>query len=211
MDFHPLHELPPLTVKPEELELDVVAWREGIQRIAESHRVVMIMEDHFVSKHREMIGATLPIFREAGFTHYAAEGIGETSSLLASRGYPAVTSGFYTSDPQFGNLLRRALDLRYTVTGYDFRPFSHEARENYAAKQLAKLIQADPKTKLLVHAGFAHVFKYETDMGRRWLASIFWERTESNRLRFGNGRRCTMVMSIVSWPKHWATSTSPCS
>lgn len=177
MDFHPLHEFPPLTVNPEELDVDVVAWREGIRRIAQSHRIVMIMEDHFVSKHREIIRATLPIFRQAGFTHYAAEGIGESSASLAGRGYPTVKSGFYTSDPQFGNLLRRALDLRYTVTGYDFRPFSHESRENYAARELAQLIQEDPKTKLLVHAGFAHVFKYETDIGQRWLASILWERT----------------------------------
>jgi len=85
-DFFPQFELPALTVDAGQLELNVVPWREGTQEIARTHRIVMIMEDHFISKHREMIGATLPTFREAGFTHFAAEAIGESSSSLARRG-----------------------------------------------------------------------------------------------------------------------------
>ena len=130
LDFHPQFDLPPLDVDAHKLELNVVPWRDGLAQIAANHRLVMIMEDHFVSKHREMIGATLPIFREAGFTHYAAEAIGEPGASLTSRGYPGVKSGYYTSDPQFGNVLRRALDLNFKVFGYDFRPFTHEGEKS---------------------------------------------------------------------------------
>ncbi|MEM9660401.1 MAG: hypothetical protein AAF961_18710, partial [Planctomycetota bacterium] len=79
--------------------------------------------------------------------------------------------------PQFGNALRTALALDLTVLGYDFRPFTHEGREAFAAAALAKLFEDKPSTKLLVHAGFAHVFKYQTDTGQRWLASILWEKS----------------------------------
>lgn len=177
LNFHPQFDLPALDLESQKLELNVVPWRVGLQRIAAEHRIVMIMEDHFVSKHREMIGATLPTFREAGFTHYAAEAIGESGASLKSRGYPVVASGFYTSDPKFGNTLRRTLDLEFEVLGYDFRPFTHEGREEFAASELAKLFKENSQTRLIVHAGFAHVFKHETETGQRWLASLLWEKT----------------------------------
>jgi hypothetical protein len=63
------------------------------------------------------------------------------------------------------------------VLGYDFRPFTHEGREEFAATTLANLLSGDPKSKLVVHAGHAHVFKHKTDLGQRWLASILWEKT----------------------------------
>ena len=177
LDFHPQFELPPLEVNPQKLELNVVPWRDGLKQIANEHRIIMMMEDHFVSKHREMIGAVLPTLRDAGFTHYAAEAIGESRGALKSRGYPVVKSGYYTSDPQFGNVIRRAMDLGFEVLGYDFRPFTHEGREEFAATELAKLLNGDPHLRLVVHAGHAHVFKHETEMGQRWLASILWEKT----------------------------------
>jgi hypothetical protein len=177
MDFRPEFELPPLDVDAQQLQLDALPWRNIIKQITDEHRIVMIMEDHFVSKHREMIGAVLPTLRDAGFTHYAAEAIGESAESLKSRGYPVVETGYYTSDPQFGNVIRRAIDLRFEVLGYDFRPFTREGREEFAATTLASLMSGDPNAKLVVHAGHAHVFKHKTDVGQRWLASILWEKT----------------------------------
>ncbi|GAA4453148.1 hypothetical protein [Novipirellula rosea] len=177
LDFLPQYDPPLLDVDSSKLTLNVVPWRDGFRQFAAENRIVMMMEDHFVSKHREMIGATLPTFREAGFTHYAAEAIGESGELLTSRGYPVVETGYYTSDPQFGNVLRKALDLEFTVLGYDFRPFTHEGREEFAATKLAKLFTDNSQTKLIVHAGFAHVLKHETDIEQRWLAAVLWDKT----------------------------------
>ena len=177
MDFYPQFERPPSTLDVGAKELSVVPWRDGIREIAAKHRIVMIMEHHMVSKHREWIGATLPTFRNAGFTHYAAEAIGESGAALKRRGYPASETGLYTSDPKFGNELRRALGLEFEILGYDYGCCTHEAREEFAATQLAKLFQNDAQTKLVVHAGHAHVLKYETEIGERWLASILWDKT----------------------------------
>lgn len=137
----------------------------------------MIMEDHFVSKHREMIEAVLPTLRDAGFTRFAAEAIGESAESLKSRGYPIVETGYYTSDPQFGNVIRAALELRFEVLGYDVHPFTHEGREEFAATTLTNVLNRDPHGKLVVHAGHAHVFKHKMDLGQRRLASIPWEKT----------------------------------
>lgn len=177
MDVHPQFKPAPSTVEFGPMELTVVPWREGIREIAARHRVVMIMEDHIVSKHREWIGGTLPAFREAGFTHYAAETIFESGAALKKRGYPASNTGTYTADPQFGNVLRRALDLEFEILGYDYDFSTHERREESAATELARLFQNDAKTRLVVHAGHAHVLKYKTKIGQRWLASLLWEKT----------------------------------
>ncbi len=71
------------------------------------------MEDHFVSKHREFIGATLPAFKAAGFTHYAAEAISPSDVFLAQRRYPTSGTGVYASDAQFGNVLRRSFQFGF--------------------------------------------------------------------------------------------------
>ena len=179
MDFHPQFEEPPSTVDVERLELNIVPWKEGLERIAAEHRIVMIMEDHFVSKHREFIGVALPVFRDAGYTHYAAEAIGPADTSLAERGYPMSATGLYTSDPRFGNALRRALELEFEVLGYDFVFSTHDEREESAAARLAQVIRDDGNRKLLIHAGHAHVLKYHTGsaQGGRWLAARLWEKT----------------------------------
>jgi hypothetical protein len=177
MDFMPQFERSKIKVDRDALNLNVSLWREAIPEIASKHRIVMIMEDHFCSKHREMITAMLPIFRENEFVTYAAEGIGRTTPVLGAEDFPSNQTGFYTADPQFANLIRRAISLDFEVVGYDFGTSSHEAREAYAADRLSGLFEIRPDSRMVIHAGFAHVFKNETDLGRRWLASLLWEKT----------------------------------
>jgi hypothetical protein len=179
LDVFPQFEPPASKLDYDQLELPTVPWRDGLRQIAADHRIVMLMEDHSASKHREFIEATLPVFQEAGFTHYAAEAIGPLDRSLAPRGYPNSRTGLYTSDPQFGNAIRRALDLNFTVLGYDFRPFTHDGREEFAATELARLFEPNANTRLVVHAGHAHVLKHETDAaaGGRWLAARLWDKT----------------------------------
>jgi len=177
LEFHPRHDRSASSLDPDRMELHAVPWREGIEKIAADNRIVLMMEDHCASKHREFIGAALPIFKDAKFTHYAAEAIGPVDRSLAQRGYPRNLTGLYTSDPRFGNTLRRALDLKLEVLCYDFRPFTHDGREEFAATTLAALFLTSTETKLLVHAGHAHVLKHETKYGERWLAARLWEKS----------------------------------
>lgn len=176
-DFLPHLKKDTAPLKMDAQKLSIVPWREGIGHIARTHRIVMLMEDHFATRHREMVAATLPIFRATGFTHYAAEAVQEPGQSLMERGHPAVATGLYTADPRFGNLLRSALNLKFTVLGYDFGHSSHEAREEYAATALAHVVNDWPGTRLLVHAGHAHVLKRPTETGQRWLAALLWEET----------------------------------
>jgi hypothetical protein len=155
-----------------------VDWRRAISEIAARERIVIIMEAHNATQHREWIEQTLPIFHKAGFRHYAAEALQEAGGALKKRGYPVQTTGFYVADPRFGNLLRRAIELEYAVHEYEALLASEiPQREEQQAQALANIIAANPGCKMVIHAGYAHSFKQPVPVVGKWMAARLWEKT----------------------------------
>jgi hypothetical protein len=155
-----------------------VAWRQAIREIAAKERIVIVMEAHNATQHREWIEQTLPIFQQAGFLHYAAEGLHEAGYALKKRGFPVETTGVYVADPRFGNLLRRAIDLNFAIHEYEAH-FASEIpqREERQAQTLTNIIAANPGCKMLIHVGFAHSFKQPVAGIGKWMAARLWEKT----------------------------------
>lgn len=157
-------------------DIEFANWSDVLSEIAASKRVVMIAENHMSTVTRDWICKTLPVFHDEGFTHYCAEAICEPAFVLKFRGGPNHQTGFYTADPRFGCVIRRALSLDMAVAGYDFRPFGHDTREDYAADVIGKIAEK-PNNRIVVHAGPGHVAKYLREDGTSWLASRFWEKS----------------------------------
>lgn len=155
----------------------VTPWRDAITKIAAEHRLVLIMEAHTITEDRAWIEQTLGSFRAAGFTHYFAEAIAESGSVLKSRGYPSSRTGTYTLDPRFGNLLRTAMGLGFEVGGYDLANGDFDRREEYQAATLAQQFAARPDVRMVVHAGHGHVFKHEVRHVGRYMAARLWKMT----------------------------------
>ena len=65
-----------------DISSQAVPWRQAISEIAARERIVIIMEAHNATQHREWIEQTLPIFYDAGFRHYAAETLHEAGDAL---------------------------------------------------------------------------------------------------------------------------------
>ncbi len=155
---------------------------EAIAEAAHNRRVVMINEEHMDSSHRAFTTELLRILQKQGFRYFAAEAFG--SGITTAR-YPKV-GRFYTDDPVFGDLIRRALDLGFTLLPYDapsqcsdakLRDFNThgfgalggdncmEGRELGQARNLARLLAAHPAAKLLVHGGMGHILKTDAPFG----------------------------------------------
>ncbi len=158
-------------------KLKPLPWRETMTRIAHQHQLIIVMEAHNAPGHRQWIEQLLSIVKEAGFEDYAAEGLAESGVTLKQRGYPLPTTGYYVVEPHFANLLRRAIDLDFTLHRYESNQRTMELRESDQAAKLAQLFAANPKRKLLVHAGYGHLFKTHRPNELKMMAAHLWETT----------------------------------
>jgi hypothetical protein len=139
---------------------------ETIAKLAADRRIVLINEAHHDAHTRELTLALLPRLRAMGFTHFAAEALGDDPDLM-QRGYPVTTSGSeYLHEPLYGEIVRQAIRLGFTVVSYESESGDLTQREAGQARKLyRKVFEADPKARLFVHAGYAHIDKTPGNLG----------------------------------------------
>jgi tetratricopeptide (TPR) repeat protein len=160
---------------------------EYIQSIASTNQVIFINEAHNIPSHRAFSSQLLDVLYENGFRYFAAETLNSFDTNLQDRGYPLLNkSGYYTNEPLYGDLVRIALRLGYTIVPYESEipcknPITlddaitkeHKSdtfdwkcqnfREyNQALNLFDRILKNDPKAKIFVHAGYGHVKKIGT-------------------------------------------------
>ncbi|MFC4762471.1 hypothetical protein [Dyella koreensis] len=140
---------------------------EAITKLATDRHIVMINEAHHDAHTRALTLALLPRLRAEGFTHFAAEALSDSDAGLMQRGYPVVASGTeYLHEPLYGEIVRQAIKLGFVVVPYESEVGDLAEREAGQARQLyRKVFQADPKARLFVHAGYAHIDKVVGNLG----------------------------------------------
>jgi hypothetical protein len=140
---------------PETIKLEPAL--EYILNLSSSSQIVIINETHHQPLHRVFTESMLQGLYQNGYRYLGLEALAE-DSLINIRKYPLQTDGYYTSEPQFGNMLRRALDLGFTVFGYEAEG-SGSVREKGQAANIYKRLQRDPDAKIVIHCGFSHVIE----------------------------------------------------
>ncbi|GAA4310595.1 hypothetical protein [Nibribacter koreensis] len=140
---------------------------------AKKHQLFIINESHHNPLHRAFTQSLLADLYQQGYRYLALEALDQNDGLLNQRKYPVQTSGYYTKEPQMGNLIREALRLGYTVFGYDSEGNGRE-REIGQARNIQQMLQKDPKAKMLIHCGFDHANEGP---------SPAWEKAMAGRLK----------------------------
>lgn len=132
-----------------------------ITKLAADRRIVMINEAHHNAHTRALTLALLPRLRSLGFTYFAAEALGDNDADLMRRGYPIKSSGTeYLQEPLYGEIVREAIRLGFILVPYDSSVLDPQARDAAQAENLyQKVFAKDPKARLFVHAGYAHIDK----------------------------------------------------
>lgn len=151
---------------------------------AHAGQVVMVNEAHHDASSRLLTLRLLPLLYDQGFRYLAAETFRPDSVLGVQPGYPTPEMGPYVRDPVFGAVVREALRLGYTLVPYEIEDDDDDdsvdrqiLRDSMEAVHLAeRTVERDPAARVLVHAGFGHI--YET-ADERWhpMAAYFRERT----------------------------------
>lgn len=146
-----------------------------VQKAANS-RAVFINEAHHVPQHRVFTRELLEALYKQGFRYFASETLAEYDASLNERGYPLLKeTGYYTDEPLYGDLIRKALELGYTVVPYESQGMDESQNEREAAQArnlMERVFRNDPAAKLVVHAGYGHIDE-QGDGGWLPMAKVF--------------------------------------
>jgi hypothetical protein len=163
-------------------EHSLVNAADYISGIATQHQVIMINEAHHLPYHRAFVLPMLKKFYASGYRYLALETLDDTA--INQKQYPDHFSGTYSNEPLYGEMIREALKLHFKLIKYESGiPCDHKGsdpmyclrfRDSLMAVKLASVIKNDPQAKMLVYAGYAHIFKSSPD-GWKKMAQYFKE------------------------------------
>lgn len=132
--------------------------RKYILQRADSEQVIMINETRYMPEHRAFTISLLKDFYQKGFRYFATDLLNNRADRRLSD--IDMRTGYFAADPVAGEMLRQAIKLGYTLIAYeDTLADNHSGtgRDAIQAARIASILQHDPKAKILVHAGQAHI------------------------------------------------------
>lgn len=128
-----------------------------ISERSKKEKIIIINEAHQQPMHRVFTESLLQELYNNGFRYFGAETLGYFDSKLNQREYPILTSGTYTVEPQYGNLVRAALKIGYHVFSYESKSRGDPAqREIDQANNIRQMLLNDSSAKIIIHCGFGH-------------------------------------------------------
>lgn len=148
---------------------------DAVARLATDRQAVFIDEASYMPRHRAFTANLLPKLRALGFSYLAVEALDETDTAINTRGYAVRHSGFYANEPVFGEMLRTAHRLGFKLVAYD-APNAADRDQADAQRLVERILRADPKAKIVVHAGLDRVGE-SADAGAKPMALRFHELT----------------------------------
>jgi len=132
---------------------------------AKDRQVIMINEAYDKPLHRAFTLSLLEDLYKKGFRYLAMETLYNVPDASLDRLTSA--TGYFTSEPIGGELVRRALELGYKLVPYEDAPSLRNSnqRDSARAANIYKIIQQDPSAKILVEASYGHIAKTSHDNG----------------------------------------------
>lgn len=139
-----------------------------IARAADTARVVMVNERHHAGSDRLLTLRLLPVLWQKGYRYFAAEAFDWNDTAINHRAAATMrVTGGYVDEPVFGEIVREARTLGYTLVPYEAEPQQEAVRDSLTPQQRRdraqaqnlydRVFRADPNAKVLVHAGYAHI------------------------------------------------------
>lgn len=164
-------------------------------------QVIIINEAHHEARHRVFTTALLKGLYHNGYRLLGLEALADT--LINKRKFPVVESGFYIQEPQMANLIAEALQIGFTVFGYEASEGKNgKEREIEQAKNIAQVMAKNPGAKVLIHCGFDHVI--EGTPGNK-----NWEKAMAGRLKEYTNIDPLTIDQVSYSPKGDAKYNSP--
>lgn len=132
--------------------------RTYILNRTKASKVVMINEAHDKPQHRAFTASLLDELFHQGFHYLAMETLNGRKNVYLRK--LNILTGHYTCEPVAGELVRKALELGFTLLAYeDTAAYRHtpNEREYEQAKNIDAVLKRDTAAKILVYAGYEHI------------------------------------------------------
>lgn len=140
-----------------------VPAKDYILEQAKSEQIIIINEAHHNAYHRFFTRSLLNELFKLGYKNLGLEGLSNGKHLdtrLLKRGYPIQETGWYIIEPQFGNMVRAALEIGFNVFPYEQTSGTNgKLREIEQAKNISEIIKNRPNEKFLIHCGYDHALE----------------------------------------------------
>lgn len=131
--------------------------KDYVMERSKKEQLIIINEAHAHSNHRTFVNSLLQGLYDHGYRYLGLEALYDEA--INERKFPTAESGYYTKDPEFGNLIYAALRTGYTIFGYDDPDHNGKEREMNQAKNIVNFINKHPKSKILIFCGHDHVIE----------------------------------------------------
>lgn len=131
--------------------------KEYIINRSKKEKLILINEAHNNSRHRVFTTSLLKDLYNDGYRFLGLEALWDN---LDGKEFPVLKSGFYTKESQFGNLIKEAIDIGFTVFGYEATSRINDGgktREKEQAENIARLMKENPNAKFIIHCGYEHI------------------------------------------------------
>lgn len=159
--------------------------QQGFSKKLENQRLVMFNENHFYPNHRVLVAELLPELKKAGFNYLALEALSLKSDKPLNKGKDvSLSTGFYTREQNFVELIRKAQSLGIQLVAYENEDGKKNREEGEAENLFKKTFAKDKNAKVIVLAGIAHIYEKPDSRNKKWMACIFKENYKINPLTF---------------------------
>jgi len=152
---------------------------------AKRQQVVMINEAHHIAYHRAFVLLMLKDFYKAGYRYLALETLDD--SLINQKKYPDYHTGYYTSEPLYSEMLRETMKIGFKIVQYEpvqdcdnkgnDSNYCNRFRDSLMAINLTRFLKRNTKGKLLVYAGYGHIYEGD-NTGWKRMAEYFTQFTK---------------------------------
>ncbi len=152
-----LKNLTPDTFKP----IDALQYLDSIVK---TKQYILINEMHHYPHNRVFTSQFIDILTKNNFKHVLVEGV-FYDSLINKTQYPTFHTGFYTLEPEYGNLLRNISTQNLTIHPYEdtisykLKNRTLNSRDSIQFLNIQNTIAKYPHDKFLIYTGYDHINK----------------------------------------------------
>lgn len=146
--------------------------KDYILEKSKNEKIVILNEAHHKASQRTFATSLLKGLYENGYRYIGIEALFDES--INNRKFPTIKSGFYTSEPQFANFIKTALDLGFILFSYEAEQGKNgKEREIGQAENIYKFMQSNINGKYFIYCGYQHAYEGIHEN---------WEKTMAGRL-----------------------------